>query len=362
MILMNEYNKHITLSLAVRTAMLTILVVGMSPIPSIAQDIVYQVRPGKSPARVRGKIEQISPLDVTVATDSGTEKKIPANQIVRIVFEDQPTLLTRSRERFLDGRFADCLDELSKLKDDPSGQKWEPESDYLRAAVSAKLSLSGGDVTAQDAGQQINQFLRAHPESYLKFPAMEQFGKLLFAFGRMKNASQSFEQLSQSGWPIYQLIGPYWQGMSEREQGNLDKAARLFAQTAEAETNEEDAETWKLMAACQVARCQGESGSVDAAIGSLEKIVKEQNPDNARLFATAFNSLGSVYLKQNRLKEARTEFLKTELLYPTATYEHAEAMYHLTKIWAQLNENDRAIRTRETLKNLYPNLWWATRD
>lgn len=360
MTLMNDYN-NTTLSRIIRTALLATMTVGMSPFLSIAQDIVYQVRPGKSPARVRGKIEQVSPQEVTVATDTGTQK-ISADQIVRIVYDNQPILLTRSRERFLDGRYADCLEELNKLKEDPSGQKWQAESDYLRAAVNAELSLSGGDVTAQNAGTQINQFLRTHPESYLKFPAMERLGKLLFAFGRMKNASQSFGQLAQSGWPIYQLTGPYWQGMSEREQGNLDEAIRFFEQTAASETEKKESETWKLMAACQVARCRGEAGNADAAIASLEKIVKEQSPDNDRLFATAFNSLGSVYLKQNRLKEARTEFLKTELLYPTATDEHAEALYHLTKIWAQLNENDRAIRTRETLKNLYPNSWWATRD
>ena len=104
-----------------------------------------------------------------------------------------------------------------------------------------------------------------------------------------------------------------------------------------------------------------ELGNKDAAVASLKKIIKEQNPDNSRLFATAFNSLGSVYLKQNQLKEARTEFLKTELLYPTAVDEHAEALYYLTKIWAQLNENDRAIQAKERLKNLYPNSWWATR-
>ena len=270
-------------------------------------------------------------------------------------------MLTRARERFQDGRFADCLEELGKLTDDPSGQDWQAENDYLRAAVNAELSLSGGDVTSQDAGKQINDFLRIHPNSHLKFPAMERFGKLLFAFGRMKNASQSFSELTESGWPEYQLIGPYWQGVSERELGNLDNAVKLFQQTAAADARDKDAEMWKLMAACQIARCQGEDGNSDAAIASLEKIVDEQNSDDARLFATAFNSLGSVYLKEKRWKEAATEFLKTELLYPTATNEHAEALYHLTKIWAELKENDRAIRTKETLKNLYPNSWWATR-
>ncbi|MDA8563496.1 tetratricopeptide repeat protein, partial [Mariniblastus sp.] len=320
----------------------------------------YQFREGRNPARVRGTIEQISPQGVSIKTADGT-KEITADQIVRVVFEGQPTALTRARERFEDQQFSESLEALGKMTDDPAGQKWQPEADYLRAIANAELSLSGGSVTAQAAGKQVNQFLVAHPESYLKFPAMERLGKLLFAFGRMKNASQSFDQLTQSGWPKYQRIGSYWHGVSEREQGNYDKAISLFKQMNDIQSGDAELETWQKMGACQIARCQGESGNADSAIASLKKIVAE-NPENANLFATAFNSLGSVYLEQNQLKEARTEFLKTELLYPTAVNEHAEALYYLTKIWAKLNENDRAISTKETLKSLYPNSWWATRE
>ena len=343
-------------------AIAVVLLLGVSPRQSIAQDSVYQFREGKNPARIRGTIEQISPLGVAIATDSG-KKNITIDQLVRVVFEGQPTALTRARERFDDARFSECVEELDKIKDDPAGQKWQPEADYLRAAVNAELSLSGGNVTAQDAGKQVNQFLVTHPESYLKFPAMERLGKLLFAFGRMKNASQSFEQLTQSGWPVLQRVGSYWQGVSEREQGNFDRAISLFKQIGSIKPGDPELETWQLMAACQVARCEGETGDVDAAVAALKKIIKENpdNPGNSRLFATAFNSLGNLYLKQNLLKEAYTEFLKTELLYPTAVNEHAEALYHLTKIWAQLDENDRAIQAKERLKNLYPNSWWATR-
>jgi len=192
---MNNDHRNLTFGPTACTAIAMVLLLGLSPRQSIAQDSVYQFREGKNPARIRGTIEQISPLGVAIATDSG-KKNITIDQLVRVVFEGQPTALTRARERFDDARFSECVEELDKIKDDPAGQKWQPEADYLRAAVNAELSLSGGNVTAQDAGKQVNQFLVTHPESYLKFPAMERLGKLLFAFGRMKNASQSFEQLT----------------------------------------------------------------------------------------------------------------------------------------------------------------------
>ena len=267
---MNNNDKNLTFGPIACVAFAMVLLTGFSPRETSAQDSVYQFREGRKPARVRGTIEQISPQGVSIKTADGT-KEITADQIVRVVFEGQPTALTRARERFEDGQFSESLEALGKMTDDPAGQKWQPEADYLRAVINAELSLSGGNVTAQEAGKQVNQFLVAHPESYLKFPAMERLGKLLFAFGRMKNASQSFEQLTQSGWPKYQRIGSYWQGVSEREQGNYDKAISLFKQMNDIQSGDAELETWQQMAACQIARCQGESGNADGAIASLKK-------------------------------------------------------------------------------------------
>ena len=357
---MNTDHKNLKFGPTACAAIAMVLLLAASPCQSMAQDVVFQFREGKNPGRVRGKVESISPQAVVIATDSG-KKTIAADQVARITFEGQPSALNRARERFDDAEFSECVEELAKIKVSPAGLKWQPEADFLQAAVNAELSLAGGNVTAQDAGKLVNQFLVTHPDSYLKFPAMERLGKLLFAFGRMKNASQSFEKLTESGWPSLQRVGSYWQGVSEREQGNFDRAISLFQQLDSIQSGGAELETWRLMAACQIARCESESGNADAAVAALKKIIKEQNPDNARLFATAFNSLGYVYLKQNLLKEARTEFLKTELLYSTPVNEHAEALHHLIKIWTDLDENDRAIQTRESLKRLYPNSWWAAK-
>lgn len=355
---MNNKNSNLTFGPLACVVAVLVMLIGTTPAQLVAQDSVYQIRAGKAPGRVRGTITKVSPQAITVSTDNGP-KEIASDKVARVVYEGQPSPLTRAKQRFGEALYSECSEELDKIKVEPAGQRWHAEVDFLRAAVNAELSLSGGNIKAQEAGKQVNQFLTTHSESYLKFPAMEQLGKLLFAFGRLDNANKVFEQLAQSGWPKYQRIGTYWQGLCKQHKGDLDGAISAYGQMQSIDSDEAELETWQLMAACQIARCKGESGDVKEAVASLKKIVKEQNPDNARLFATAFNSLGSIYLKQNMIKEARTEFLKTELLYPTAADEHAEALHHLTKIWAQLNENDRAIQAKERLKDRYPNSWWA---
>ena len=39
---------------------------------------------------------------------------------------------------------------------------------------------------------------------------------------------------------------------------------------------------------------------------------------------------------------------------------HAESLYHLTKLWGDINQPDRGKRARDSLQNSYPTSRWAT--
>ena len=89
------------------------------------------------------------------------------------------------------------------------------------------------------------------------------------------------------------------------------------------------------------------------------EIIKSENPDNTQLFAYAYNALGTCHLQNKNLKEARTAFLHTELLFSKESEAMAEALYNLSLIWPDLGNNDRAIKARESLKNSFRNSYWA---
>jgi len=82
---------------------------------------------------------------------------------------------------------------------------------------------------------------------------------------------------------VLQRVGSYWQGVSEREQGNFDRAISLFKQMGSIKPGDPELKTWQLMAACQVARCEGETGDVDAAVAALKKIIKESKTCSKKL-------------------------------------------------------------------------------
>jgi Flp pilus assembly protein TadD len=97
----------------------------------------------------------------------------------------------------------------------------------------------------------------------------------------------------------------------------------------------------------------------EQATQTLNELIATESAENSLLFANLYNALGSVYEKAGQLKEARTAYLHTNLLYASEPDEHAEALYHLALIWPQLEETDRANEARDTLKTRYRNSYWA---
>ncbi len=363
---MNNRNRQSYRETRLRSAAMHFLIIATvlltATAPAISADAVYRAREGRPPRRITGTIERITPTEVQIKSSRNDQPQtVPAWEIVRIAEDGQPSELVRAREAYTERRFEDCLDELQKVDSAGDGTKWKQEFDFLQAAASAELALSSGTVTAQEAGQAVNRFLKTHPESHLKFPAMKLFGRLLFAFGKLDAAANAYEELVSSGWPIYQVTGNYMRGQVQLAQDDVGAAASSFDQAIRNSGAAPDGKQWALLARCQQARCQGVGGAAERAIAQLREIVRQESSDNAELFATAFNALGAIYQSQGKLPEARIEYLKTQLLYANAADAHAEALYWLTEVCGQLNEPERAARAREALKSRYPNSWWASR-
>ena len=137
---------------------------------TVQADAIYRVKGG----RLTGTVQSVSPVAVVVETDRGTQT-VDAWNVTSIAVEGQPLELRKARKRYEDERFDECLEELQRIDVDPDHKAWQPEFDFLQAAASAQVSLSGGNVTAQQAGKAVNGFLRKHPENNLKFPATEMF-------------------------------------------------------------------------------------------------------------------------------------------------------------------------------------------
>ena len=341
-----------------RTVVGVVLVCLFFVLPDLlsAQDTVFQLRDGgRSAKRVTGRVTAVTANGVTI---NGSE--VPAAQVQKVTYGKEPLEVGRARDQMESGRFSDAIEELGKIKANV-GANVKQEIDFIRAYSTAQLSLRGGSIVPGTAAKAVRRFITSNPNSYHLVPAKDQFARLAFAAGRPKVAADEFKKLQSTNWLEYKLKGYFHAGQMQIVLGDLELASKNFKAIAGIQSNDNLAQTYKLLAQCELAKIDGLRGNAAPAKAKIEGIIKKENSDNKKLFAHLYNALGATHEKAGRLKEASYAYLHTELLFASESEAHAEAVYHLALIWPQLEQTDRANRARSILLERYRNSYWATK-
>jgi tetratricopeptide (TPR) repeat protein len=334
---------------------------------ALAQRDMDQVYLPKGTAR--GSISQDGMTHDKVTIDvAGGPREIPVNEIVRITFATEPTELVAGRNNVLQKNYNQALAELKKL----DGQKIErpfikQDIDFYKALCQARLALSeGGDKKA--ATDAMVNFVRSAPQSYHFYEAAEVLGDLAMASGKWADAVKYYAPIANAGatlsraepWPDYQLRANIASGRALIGEKQYDQALDKFKAVLGSDLSTPEAVRQKNLATVGRANCLAETGKVDEAVTILKDLIDKNDPQDAVLFARAYNALGRCYLKQNKPKDAVLALLHTDLLFYADAEAHAEALYHLSKLWSDINKSDRAVAARNTLRERYAGSIWAT--
>lgn len=335
-----------------------LLAVSLLPTSVNAQDSLMRIRSDGRVTRLSGKIQAITPLEVTFNGRSGPEA-IPVWDIEKLSTGGEPAEVERARDRIESGRYNDALEELASAT--ANDEITKAEIAFYKALASSKIALGGGNVTAKSAASDMNRFLKSHPQSHHLIPATEIMGKLAIAAGELDFAAQQFSLLTKSNWPEFALRGSFQVGQVQLLQEKYTAAISSFDKLIASEGTDDVTQRYKLLARCEKAKAGAMNGDPAASVAELKAIIQAEDPDDKELFAHAYNALGTCYLKLNDLAEAQEKFLFTHLLFDSEVDPHAEAVYQLAKIWTQENQTDRATEAREILKTRYRNSWWSSR-
>lgn len=319
------------------------------------------LKPGAaSRGTVRGEISGMSPDRLTVKADSG-DIEVDVHSIRSITYSQAPAELARAKSRFEAMQFDEGLEELAKVATPVASKDLEHELDWLQAMATAESALQGGKVTAQDAGKVLTAFLRKYPNSFYTWPVTERLGKLLTAIGRSDLAQTEFAKLAGSTSPEYQLKGSFYVSQSRLSSGDGPGALESLKVVTGSALEGEGINELKSRAKAMNARALALSGDLAAAKQAVEKLVAEENPENAALFAEAYNTLGFCHYQEGDMKAAALAFLHTDLLFFTQTESHAEALWYLSQIWPKLDKPDAGFQAQETLRRLYRTSPWASK-
>lgn len=310
---------------------------------------------------VRGKVLESTAFKVVV-DDNGTRKDVPASKINKIVFAGEPRSLARAKDHFDSGRWDDCLDSLSKVDKVPESKLIRQKLAFTKAYATAAKAMRGDEGTSVAAAQEaLRQFIKSNSTSYKLVVAIDLYGQLLLADGKSSEAQKEFAKLTKSKWDEFVSRGHFFEGETWVHQEKFDLAKKSFRTLKNMTVSDQQTKQFQLLAECQLAKINAMQGSTDAGIQKLLEIIQNENPDDTKLFAFAYNALGTCYLNKSEPKKACRAFLHTELLFSNETDAHAEALYNLTRIWPQLKETDRANRARELLTTRYRNTIWASK-
>jgi tetratricopeptide (TPR) repeat protein len=329
--------------------------------PALAQRDMDQIYLSKGSARGSIPPDGMKKDKVTI-DQTGGPRPIEVNEIVRITFAGEPTELVAGRNNVLQKNYNQALAELKKL----DGQKIErpfikQDIEFYKALCQARLALSeGGDKKA--ATDAMFSFVRSAPQSYHFFDAAEALGDLAMASGNWADAAKYYGPTGLAGapWSDYQMRANNASGRALIGEKQYEQALEKFKTVLGSDLSTPEAVRQKNLATVGRAICLAETGKVDEALTMLKDLIDKNDPQDAVLFARAYNALGRCYLKQNKLKDAVLALLHTDLLFYADADAHAEALYHLSKLWSGINKSDRAVAARNTLRERYAGSIWAT--
>jgi len=323
-------------------------------------DQIYLLsNPGES---IKGLIDAVSASDVTVRVN-GVPRKLPANDVQRIQFADSPTELLQAAAMFRKGQLKDARTELGNLNLAEVNNKWiQQDVAYMLAFIETRSALAG-DGDKNSAGTLLVAFLKNHSDSYHYFEAVELFGDLAYVVGSFDMAAQQYTILSKSPWPGLQVRGTLRLANSTVGKGDYAAALGMFEKVAGISATTPELQLTVSEARAGQARCLGETGKPAEGIALANVLIKDNDPKTQKpLFAQAYNAQGICYRSSQKPKDAILAFLHTHLIFNESPDAHAEALFHLSQLWDEVNKADRAQDTKRLLREKYAGTYWEQKS
>ncbi|MBP87184.1 MAG: hypothetical protein CMJ64_10770 [Planctomycetaceae bacterium] len=323
-----------------------------------SSDQVYVLK--GSPSNGIVDAEQTSSSEVVIDVQ-GTIRRIPVTDIRRVTFVDEPIEMRRARDSILTGQIEQGYAELRKI--DANSLKRpivKADLQYYLAYCQGKLALSGGGDKAA-AVRAMVAFDRANASSFHHFVAAELIGDLAVALGSYENATRYYGDIAKSGPSAdYKMRGAVLLARALLSQDKFAEAQTQFDAVINSSVDTPAARQQKLVAQAGKAVCLAGLDTPDEGIKLIEELILNNSPDDDKeLFGRAYNALGTCYLKAGKQDEALMAFLHVDVLFYANADVHAEALYHLSKLWAAIKKPDRANDARSLLNDRYAGSSWS---
>jgi tetratricopeptide (TPR) repeat protein len=338
---------------------LLVLAVGATSVAATtrAQGISDRVRLARGSES--GEITATTPHEITLKGGSGGSRTIALNLVKTVVFDDEPAELSQARVKAANGAYEDAQELLAKIDSSSVNRPLiQQDIEFYNAWSAGKLALAGSAEIA-DAGRQLNNFVRSYPQNFHNLAAIELMGDLLMASQRYEAAEKQYAEIAKAPWPDYRMRASVAAGRSLQAQGKHAEAIAQFDAALAVNDDNADSKNQRLAATLAKAISLSETGGVDKAVGTIEKVIQDADPQERELHARAYIALGRCYAEAGKTKDALLAFLHVDVLYSNVPEAHAEALAQLVPLWASLGQEARSREAKQLLQERYANSQWA---
>jgi tetratricopeptide (TPR) repeat protein len=322
------------------------------------EDQVYLKRGAPINGAIRGTTQ------TQVAIESrGKNQTINVNEIRLIAFADEPQELRLGRAKAGGGKFSEGLDDLKRVN--PAAIErdiMKRDLQFYLALCEGELALSAGGDKAKAAASML-AFVRAAPKSFHFFEAARLLGDLAAAQSDYASAAKYYGAIAANApWPEYKMSASLSEARALLAQGSFPQAQQKFESVLGQQSDTPESKRQKLLAQVGMGQCLAHTGSPQEGIAIIEKIITDNEPTDSELFGRAYNAHGDCLLKAGRTKDALMAYLHVDVLFYSEADIHAESLYHLSKLWGEIERPDRAAAARNLLEQRYAGSGWADKD
>ena len=336
---------------------LVAVVLSLSTSTAMSADVI-ELRGAK--AKLSGKITATSKDKISFESGKGEKKDIPNNEIAEILWDGEPASLKSARNNEAAGKLTQAIEGFAKAatdnKSDVAGIKQDIEYFSLRAQ--ARIALTD-PTKIPDSLKNLADFQGKNNDSRHFYDAAGLLVNLNLVKGDAAAARTAAEVLGKASSNDQKMAAKVALGRVSLLENKVPEAQQEFEAVAGMTAMGPAEESRKLEGKLGLARCLQLQSKFDEAIKLLDEVINGSAPEDAKIQAEAYVRQGDCYQAASKTKDALLAYLHVDVLFSSEKAVHPEALYHLSRLWAAVQQPDRANEASDKLITEYPNSPWA---
>ncbi len=323
--------------------------------PAYAIDEVVRQSQGSA----RGTIKSVTSTEVTLEA-AGQSTTVPATDIAAVRWDGEPPQLNITRTRESNGDLEFALQSYREIMGqvDAAQKNLKTDLEFLIARTLARQAVA--DPAKKDpAVKALNDFVSSHSDFFRYYDALQWLGRVHTASGDFEAAKTAYGRVATAPLPAMKMTAQNALARVKLKQDDLAGALADFDAVLAEPGNDASMSRERFSAKLGRAVVLQRQGQQDEALKTLDEVIQQASPNDTAVQAEAFTRRGESLEAAGKEKDALLAYLHVDILFPSEAEPHAEALFHLTKLWASTGQAERSADARRRLTEQYPASEWV---